>query len=158
MSAVGQSNSSINNIRRLSYIIDTTHLRTETFKLKLDTIDISIKYSSSKIETSSYFQKSNNTIRIDYYFKNKNLILIRTSEDNPFYKGWKCVFEYYFSKSKIIKQDYTSRGPFHCIGYTLKDLEKMGDCHSNLNAASLKNYSLKLIEEIKEFDRKKYNN
>ncbi|MBL7739505.1 MAG: hypothetical protein JNK14_09815 [Chitinophagaceae bacterium] len=132
--------------------IENTKLKTDTLIFFIDSIYVNVKYNPKKIVADNIFLPSNRSIAITYYFRSDSLLFIQTTEKN---RDNKCTTQFYFSNNKIVNENYFSRAPFHCVSFTIEEIEDVYGCPNRVDRAFLRMYFSKLLEKIKSEANKK---
>lgn len=85
---------------------------------KLDSVKIHCKLKKNVIQTISTFISSGSVLKIDFYYKNKNLILCSIKESNKYRKElFKAKKIYYQNNDIIFEYDYGRIDPGQQIYY-----------------------------------------
>ena len=108
----------VRNIEIKSYEIDSVSKKyVESKKTLNDSIKIKAKNFENKIEIISDFKNSKSELKTEFYFENKNLILVRFSEVGQLTKNDNAIqyTEYYYNCEELIQEKFYTQLPSTAI-------------------------------------------
>ncbi|GEM_PF-1094634 len=141
--------SKTDSISLYAYRIDTTKTKTDSFKLSLDSIQVDVKTKTNKIATTNFFEKSKSHLTIDYYFKDKDLVLVNIVEQSPKLDDLHSYSVFYYDNGRLFDEKYrhTIRP---CLAIPMdKTIYELYGYNPTLNTEFLKKYLVELLDKIK---------
>ena len=132
-----------------AYKIDTAQTKIDSFSLSFDSIGVSVKTKTNKIATINLFERSKSLLIIEYYFKDKRLLLVNVSEQSPKFDDLHSYSIFYYDNGKIFDEKYrhTIRS---CLAIPMdKSIYDLYGYNPDLNSKFLKKYIVELLDKIK---------
>jgi len=120
-------------------------LQNDSFTILLDSIESKVKLSENKIFTLNYFNKSKARFVVEYYFKNRELILVRIKEQSSKFDELYQFSDFYISNNKVVDENYGHTVNPCFIGQNIEDYG-----YQNFSANFLKYYFPELLAKIKQ--------
>jgi hypothetical protein len=132
-----------------SYKVDSCHTQLDTLKFTFDSIKVTTNIYKEKYFTVSHFENSNTNLTIVYYFKAKELILVRVSERSPKFNDLYHYYSFYISDNKIVsKKNRFSLRQYMAVALD-NDIYEVYGYNKTFNNDFLKQYIFTLRDKIK---------
>ena len=138
----------LRKIDRYADRIDNSQLQLDSINSIFDSITVKTSIYKDKLFSISHFENSNTDLAIIYYFKDKNLILVKVVEQSPGFKDLNKYSSFYISDDKIISEKYCHNIRTGIIPFD-RDIYELYGYNKAFNRDFLELYIFNLLDKIK---------
>ena len=144
-------------IETKSYLIDEDlGTRINKKKFELDSLQIKSKLFEQKISSEINFEESGNSINLDIFFEDDEIMMIRITEESPFFKSYdnaQKVTILYFENGNKIDEKIRAGIPKGLHGVSIpkdSDFDKVFGYNQRLTTEYLMKLSEQIIKQTAE--------
>jgi hypothetical protein len=133
---------------RYAYNVDSSNKKFSSFSFSIDSIKVSGKAYSNKIETTNFFLRSQTKLFVNFYFRNDSLLLVAINERQKSLDLY-MMEKYYFANNRIIDSSFAwTILPCTAIPFNKSQYELYG-YNENLHGKFMREYIFILLDKLK---------
>ena len=137
-----------------NYKADKTNF--DSFNLRLDSIQVTIKYNAQYIFTNNYFEKSNRLITVEFYYQNDTLKYIEAKEICPTKPKLTCLSQYFVINKEVLYDEHGSSMPTQTgVIHSVEEITRMHSCPDCIKVEFINSYVFLLYDKMKTLMKRK---